>query len=697
MSTQTRRSFASFTSAIVPRHVRGVPRLGAIIAAAGLLAALSLTGAAAAHAADAPVNPLSVSPISVTTKQGQAVTIQLLGSGPAGDQLFYGVGVALAVGFGPVATAHGSVAMETNTLFPSRAIYTPVAGFSGTDSFNYRVSDSAFDSPVATVTVTVTPVAADNHAPTATPGSFTVESQQQATFVPTGTDPDGDALAFAVVTPPAHGNLQIIPGQSTWYYDPTSGYSGSDSFTFTASDGALTSAPATVSITITPVRANTPPTSVPPNVVTAQDTPITFTITASDAENDPTEIDLESNVQHGTLTNDGAGHFTYTPTLGYSGSDSFLYFVSDFRSGSPDYLVSITVTPAQVPNHAPTVLPVSVGTQAAPVAVTLLGSDPDGDPLTYATAGGPTHGTLSGTGANLTYTPNAGFFGTDGFTYTASDGVHVSTPAAVQITVTSAGIPFTFPSVDVSVSTDQKQAAAKVVSPKLTTAGADRLLVAFVTVDGPTSATQKVSSVTGGGLTWSLVTRANSTWGYCGDLAGARDVEAGGRCGDGEVREERFRCLAHGDGVRECRGCGRNVRHGFGHLRCAECHRRSSRRRIPDLGDGPRLDARSGSDSAGQPDDPARVRRQAGRRLVLDRELRRSHDELPDHDRHVDAVDRSLAARGRGDPISRDPHLPQLILPAGCPARRLRVTSPVFGGAGRGVRSGSSDAGGTRE
>jgi hypothetical protein len=69
--------------------------------------------------------------------------------------------------------------------------------------------------------------------------------------------------------------------------------------------------------------------------------------------------------------------------------------------------------------------------------VTLTGVDPRGDPLTFAVATPPAHGTLSGTQPNLAYTPNANFFGSDSFTYTASDGTDVSPAATVSITVTS--------------------------------------------------------------------------------------------------------------------------------------------------------------------------------------------------------------------------------------------------------------------
>ena len=73
--------------------------------------------------------------------------------------------------------------------------------------------------------------------------------------------------------------------------------------------------------------------------------------------------------------------------------------------------------------------------QDTPVAVTLTGSDDDGDSLTYAVVAGPANGTLSGAAPNLTYTPNAGFSGSDSFTYNANDGTDASNTATVTITV----------------------------------------------------------------------------------------------------------------------------------------------------------------------------------------------------------------------------------------------------------------------
>src|ERR1700761_6326136 len=66
-------------------------------------------------------------------------------------------------------------------------------------------------------------------------------------------------------------------------------------------------------------------------------------------------------------------------------------------------------------------------------------------------------------------------------------------------------------SVDKSVTTHQSAAAKTIVSPALTTAGPNELLLAFVTSDGPSGAgSMSFSGVTGGGLTWHLVRRANA-------------------------------------------------------------------------------------------------------------------------------------------------------------------------------------------
>lgn len=71
------------------------------------------------------------------------------------------------------------------------------------------------------------------------------------------TDPDGDDLKIISITQPSHGNA-THDDSFTWY-TPEPMYTGSDSFTYTISDGNGGNATATVFITVTPLVTNSPP------------------------------------------------------------------------------------------------------------------------------------------------------------------------------------------------------------------------------------------------------------------------------------------------------------------------------------------------------------------------------------------------------------------------------------------------------
>ncbi len=87
-------------------------------------------------------------------------------------------------------------------------------------------------------------------------------------------------------------------------------------------------------------------------------------------------------------------------------------------------------------NQPPVATNKSVTTdQDKPVNITLQASDPDGDTLTYSVIDGPDHGTLSGSAANRTYTPNPGYSGSDAFQFQVNDGNGGSDIANVAITV----------------------------------------------------------------------------------------------------------------------------------------------------------------------------------------------------------------------------------------------------------------------
>jgi len=171
---------------------------------------------------------------SVTTSEDTAVPVTLTGSDVEGSPLSFTV---------VTPPAHGALSGTAPNL-----TYTPAPDYNGADSFTFRVNDGSLDGNVATVSITVDPV---NDAPVAHDVLSVLTVEALPTDIALGaTDPDGDALTFSIVTPPAHG---VLSGTGpTVTYTSNAGYTGPDSFTFKANDGTVDSNVATVTISVRP-------------------------------------------------------------------------------------------------------------------------------------------------------------------------------------------------------------------------------------------------------------------------------------------------------------------------------------------------------------------------------------------------------------------------------------------------------------
>jgi VCBS repeat-containing protein len=257
-------------------------------------------------------------------------------------------------------------------------------------------------------------------------------------------DPDGNTMSAALVTGPAHGTLSLA-ADGSFTYTPTTGWSGADSFTYQASDGSLTSAPTTVSLTVNP-PANRAPVAQADAYATGAGVALTVAaasgVLANDSDPDGNAISaaLVTGPAHGTLSLAANGSFTYTPTAGWSGADSFTYRASDGSLTSSATTVNLTVSPV---NRAP-VAQVDAYSTTAAVALAVAttsgvlanDSDPDGNALSAALVTGPAHGTLSlAANGSFVYTPTPGWVGADSFTYRASDGALTSSATTVSLTV----------------------------------------------------------------------------------------------------------------------------------------------------------------------------------------------------------------------------------------------------------------------
>jgi hypothetical protein len=101
-----------------------------------------------------------------------------------------------------------------------------------------------------------TPPPITNRPPIALPQVVNLWQNTSSNIALTGRDADGDSLTFAIATGPAHGALSGTAPNLV--YTPANNFLGLDFFTFTATDGSLTSAPAIFNLAVNPAT-NPPP------------------------------------------------------------------------------------------------------------------------------------------------------------------------------------------------------------------------------------------------------------------------------------------------------------------------------------------------------------------------------------------------------------------------------------------------------
>jgi Tol biopolymer transport system component len=229
---------------------------------------------------------------------------------------------------------------------------------------------------------------------------------------------------------PQHGTLSGTPPTVT--YTPPANYNGPDSFTYTVSDGVVTSAPATVTLSIAPV--NDAPVAIDSAVTTAEDTPVAITLQATDVDSQTLTFTVVSGPSDGTLTGSGANR-TYTPALNVNGVRSFTFRVFDGFLNSSTATVTITITPV---NDPPKAVDDFVATDpGVPLTFNAVTNDTDidGDTLSVASVGTPAHGTVDIAGGQLVYTPDPDFTGVDVFAYTVTDPAGATSTANAHVGV----------------------------------------------------------------------------------------------------------------------------------------------------------------------------------------------------------------------------------------------------------------------
>lgn len=235
--------------------------------------------------------------------------------------------------------------------------YQPGPNANGMASVTVRAQDDGGGtdtSPPQTFTITVTPV---NDPPIANPDSVTVAEGDPAgvTFDVLANDTDadpGDTLSVSSYdgSTVSNGTLTHVGGGS-FNYIPDPGYSGAETFSYVVSDVSGSTASGTVTITVTAVP--NPPVAGADAYVTPQDTPLVVAapgVLSNDGDPDGDTLTVQtspvSGPANGVVALASDGSFTYTPTSGFTGTDSFTYRIDDGTGRSADGLVTITVNSA---------------------------------------------------------------------------------------------------------------------------------------------------------------------------------------------------------------------------------------------------------------------------------------------------------------------------------------------------------------
>ena len=276
-----------------------------------------------------------------------------------------------------------------------------------------------------------------NHPPVATDDSLATSEDAAATNIAVlanDTDVDGNTLSTTAVSDPPHGSA-TINANSTVAYTPDPGYSGSDSFTYTVSDGAGGTDTGAVAVTVAAV--DDPPSAQPKTASTTSPNAVTITLSGTDPDTCQLTfqvVDLPTHGGVGSLSNLACGPgspntdtatVVYTPTAGYSGPDSFTYRVSDATGASAPATVSITVAPA------PTLSPIHVGDLDATTSI----SGKTWTAHVTIRVDTATHGAVSG--AVVTGTWSGGTSGSASCTTTSSGTCSVSKAKLARASVAS--------------------------------------------------------------------------------------------------------------------------------------------------------------------------------------------------------------------------------------------------------------------
>jgi len=344
--------------------------------------------------------------------------------------------------------------------------YTHDGSETTSDSFVYQACDDGTPVECDTATVAITvepvndpPVAADDSATVDEGGTVTVLDGGATSVLANDVDPDGPSLTATLTGGLNEAAAFTLNPDGTFSYTHDGGESTADFFTYEVCDNGTPNLcdDARVDIAITQLSSTQ---ADPGSTSTSVDVPVIITLTGvAEPEDLPLVFSIVSPPSNGSVTppttvSDTSANVTYSPALGFEGSDQFTFQVEDNKGVTDTAVVTIEVideSGSETVNAFDVSLTIDEGT---PVTVTLSATTTSEDPVTFSIATSPANGSLGplvpnafSNTATVDYTPNAGFTGVDSFTYDAciTAGCDTGTvtitvrPVAITVSITKAG------------------------------------------------------------------------------------------------------------------------------------------------------------------------------------------------------------------------------------------------------------------
>lgn len=291
-------------------------------------------GGTASAAVVVSISAVNDAPVGVddaaSTLEDAAVTVNVL----ANDTDVDGDVLTLS----SVSADQGSAVLSNNQLR-----YTPASNFSGEVVVNYTFHDNQGEQATAQVTITVI---AQNDVPVAQndSASTTEDSAVSINVLSNDSDVDGDPLSVTQAS--AQNGSVSVGSDQVLLYTPDANYFGSDTVSYTVSDGEGGNVVATVAITVTAVNDN--PVAAADSATTDAETLVTINAMANDSDVDGDSLSISSAAaSNGVVTVSAQGVVSYTPAVGFDGTDTIFYSLNDGQGGSATGTITVTVNAAQ--------------------------------------------------------------------------------------------------------------------------------------------------------------------------------------------------------------------------------------------------------------------------------------------------------------------------------------------------------------